>query len=111
MYANGYYVAKNEKEAFCIYDYCMSNMTGEAVEKIAGPIYLRLGKAFLYGKGTKPDAKSALICYQKAQLFLMDMAADGNEMYRKSLDAAIDGEAKAREQLMAALPQTEWPFD
>ena len=111
MYANGYYVAQNEKEAFCIYEHCLNTMTDADAAQIAGPLYLRLGKAFLYGKGTKPDAKCALICYQKAQLFLMDMVANGNEMYRKSLDAAIDGEAKAREQLMAALPQTEWPFD
>lgn len=111
MYANGYYVEKNEKEAFAIYMRCMDTMTDEAAKVVAGPVYLRLGKAFLYGKGTEENAETALICYQKAEVFLYDMVKDGDVMYRKSLNAAIEGQAKAREKLTSALPEKKWTFD
>ena len=43
--------------------------------------------------------------------FLFDMAANGETMYRKSLEAAVAGQAKAREKLMDQLPEDEWEFD
>lgn len=103
MYANGYYVEKNEREAFVIYMRCLDTMTDEAAKVAAGPVYLRLGKAFLYGKGTEANAETALICYQKAELFLYDMVKSGDAMYKKSLNAAVDGQARAREKLASAL--------
>lgn len=103
MYQNGYYVKKNEKEAFNIYERCIETMTEEAAKVVAGPVYLRLGDAFLYGRGTAPNAKTALICYQNAENFLYDMVADGDYMYKKSLQSAIDGQAKAREKLKEIL--------
>ena len=111
MYLNGYYVEKNEKEAFHIYERCMETMTDEAAQYVAGPVYLRLGKAFLYGKGTEMNAGTALICFQKAEVFLYNMVRDGSVMYKKSLLAAIDGQQKAREKLMNDLPAKEWEFD
>ena len=78
-------------------------MTEEAEHKVAGPVYPRLGKMFLYGLGTDKDPKSALICYQKAEAFLYDMVKNGDFMYRKSLQAAVEGQAKAREVLIAEL--------
>ena len=111
MYANGYYVPKNEVEAFHIYERCMETMTEEAAKVVAGPVFLRLGGAFLYGKGTRADAKSALVCYQKAEAFLYDMVRNGDVMYKKSLLSAIEGQKKAREALERDLPQEEWSFD
>lgn len=111
MYANGYYVPKNEKEAFHIYERCMEMMTDEAAKVVAGPVYLRLGNAFLYGKGTEENAETALICYQKAELFLYDMVKGGNVMYKKSLTAAIDGQTKARKILHNNLPANQWQYD
>ena len=111
MYANGYYVEKNEKEAFHIYEHCLEMMTEEAAKIVAGPIYLRLGKCFLNGKGTKPNAETALICYQKAELYLFDMVKNGDVMYKKSLQAAIDGQSKARAKMTELLPQAEWTHD
>lgn len=96
MYQNGYYVKKNEKEAFSIYERCLETMTDEAAKVVAGPVYLRLGKAFLNGIGTETNAEVALICFQKAEIFLYRMVLDGNVMYRDSLDAAVEGQAKAR---------------
>ena len=111
MYLNGYYVSKNEKEAFHIYMRCLETMTDEAAETVAGPVYLRLGKMLLHGIGTDRDLKGALVCYQKAEAFLYDMVKDGNAMYRKSLDAAIAGQEKVRKQMQAELPANQWIFD
>ena len=99
MYMNGYYVEKNPTEAFHIYERCLETMTDEAALIVAGPVFLRLGNAFLYGNGTEENAKNALVCFQKAELFLYDMVARGDWMYKKSLEDAINGQAKARERL------------
>lgn len=99
MYANGYYVEKNEQEAFRIWDYCMAHMTDEAAPFAAGPIYLRLGKAFLNGTGTEQNLDAALVCSQKAEVFLYNMIRNGDKMYRGSMKAAIETQQKARELL------------
>ena len=70
MYQNGYYVEKNEKEAFRIYERCLETMTEEAALIVAGPVFLRLGNAFLNGSGTELNLKNAFVCYQKAENFL-----------------------------------------
>lgn len=108
MYLNGYYVEKNEKEAFAIYMRCLNTMTDEAAPEAAGPVFLRIGNMLLNGLGTEADAKGALICYQKAESFLYDMVKNGDVMYKKSLQAAIDGQTKARAKLSLELPDNDW---
>ena len=108
MYLNGLYVPKNEKEAFCIYVRCMETMTQQAEGRVAGPVLLRLGGLFLDGIGTEEDAKSALVCFQKAESFLYDMVLGGDDMYRRSLAEAIDGQAQARKKLTEQLPEKTW---
>ncbi len=110
MYLNGYYVEKNEKEAYCIFSHCMQNMTDEAAVRVAGPIYLRLGQMYLDGLGTDKDLKSAQACYQRAEFFLYDMVKNGDDMYRRSLEAAIEGQEKVRKALIDELPQKSWEF-
>jgi TPR repeat protein len=100
MYMNGYYVEYNPAEAFPIYERCIEMMTDEAAPTVAGPVFLRLGNAFLYGNGTEENAKSALVCFQKAELFLYDMVASGEWMYNNCLKDAIEGQNKAREILI-----------
>lgn len=111
MYRNGYYVEKNEVEAFHIYSRCLDTMTDEAAQIVAGPVLLRVGSAFLNGIGTEVDLKKALICFQQAEAYLYDMVAGGNVMYKKSLQAAIYGQTEARAKLAEALPDKEWPFE
>lgn len=111
MYLNGYYVEKNPTEAFHIYNRCMETMTDEAAPVAAGPVFLRLGNCFLNGSGVEENAKNALLCYQNAERYLYDMVARGDAMYKKSLQVAIDGQAKAREKLAASLPKQEWKHD
>lgn len=108
MYRNGYYVEKNPVEAFHIYSRCLDTMTDEAAPRVAGPVFLRIGEAFLNGCGTEENARNALVCFQKAETFLYDMVAGGDVMYKKSLQSAIDGQRKAREKLAAALPHDKW---
>lgn len=111
MYQNGYYVEKNPTEAFCIYDRCMVTMTDEAAPHVAGPVLLRIGNCFLYGNGVEESPKSALVCFQQAESYLYDMVARGNVMYKKSLNAAIEGQVKAREKLEKLLPKKEWKHE
>ena len=111
MYMNGYYVQKNEKEAFHIYEHCLQTMTDESAAYVAGPVYLRLGNAFLKGTGTGTNAETALICFQKAEVFLYDMVMDGQIMYKKSMLDAVEGQRKARELLSRTLPKDDWTYD
>ena len=60
------------------------------------------------GTGTEKNVKSALVCFQKAEDFLYDMVKGGNVMYRKSLQSAIEGQAKAREILAGELGDKQW---
>ena len=91
--------------------HCINMMTDEAAKYVAGPVHLRLGKMFLNGIGTEKNYRNALICYQKAEAFLYDMVADGDPKYKKSLQAAISGQAKVRELLLDELPDDQWEHD
>ena len=109
MYRNGYYVKKNEIEAFNIYMHCVDTMTEEEEPFIAGPVFLRLGDMFLHGLGTEQNPLNALVAYQKAELFLYQMVQNDQPMYRKSLEKAIIGQENARKAL--ELPQDTWIVD
>ena len=111
MYLNGLYVPKNEREAFFIFVRCIETMTDEASGRVAGPVYLRLGRMFLEGIGTECNYKNALICFQKAETYLLDMVLDGDVMYRKSLERAIEGQKAVRKKLTEQLPGKNWGFD
>lgn len=109
MYYNGYYVEKNLREAFVIYMRCLDMMTEEAERYVAGPVYLRLGKMFLNGYGVEKNLRSALTCFQKAEHFLYSMVVDDrNLMYKKSLEGAIEGQAKVREEMAKEIPEKDW---
>ena len=77
MYLNGYYVKQNLVEAFHIFIRCIRTMSNEAQQRVAGPVYLRLGRMFLEGLGAKKDLMAALSCYQKAEYYLYDMVQNG----------------------------------
>ena len=103
MYQNGYYVEKNPAAAFRIYERCLETMTDEAADTVAGPVFLRMGNAFLHGNGTAENPQNALVCFQKAELYLYDMVVRGDRMYQKSLQSAIEGQEKARARLLERL--------
>lgn len=111
MYLNGLYVEKNETEAYNIFMHCIDIMSEQAAERVAGPLYLRLGRMFLEGIGIRQDFKKALSCYQEAEGYLYDMVKGGDLMYRRSLEAAIAGQEQARKKLAEKLPADAWRFD
>ena len=111
MYYNGYYVEKNEKEAFLIYNRCLNQMDKNSAQYVAGPVHLRLGNMFLNGIGTEKNAEQAMWHYHAAEYFLYNMVKDGEVMYKKSLRDAIEGQTIAREMIMEDLPSDEWTFD
>lgn len=43
----------------------------------------------------------ALLFYQKAEFFLIDMVKRGEDMYKKSLLAAISGQQQARTHILS----------
>ena len=57
------------------------------------------------------NLRNAMVCYQKAEVFLCDMVLAGDVMYRKSLEAAVSGQDAVRKELEAAMPETQWAFD
>ena len=105
MYLNGYYVPKNEKEAFRIYCRCLATMNDEIAQYVGGPVFLRLAKMNMYGLGTERNFKVALVFYQKAESFLYDMVKEGKVMYKDSLRESIEGQMLARTLLFAELPR------
>ena len=111
MYLNGYYVAKNEKEAFLIYQRCLSSMDKESAKYVGGPVHLRLGNMFLNGAGVERNPEQAMWHYHAAEFFLYNMVKDRDFMYKKSLREAIEGQARAREIMAGMLPENEWTFD
>lgn len=103
MYQNGYYLPRNETKAYYMYLRCLSMIDEDTPADTAGPLYLRLGKVFLYGIGAEQDCKFALECYQKAEAYLYDVLKSGDDTYRNSWQEAIEGQMKARESLVAEL--------
>ena len=96
MYMDGLFVEKNEDKAFRIYVRCLETMTEEEEDVVAGPVHLRLGKAYLRGTGTTENAFKALIHLQKAEGYLFLMVAAGFERYRKSYKEAVALQDEAR---------------
>ena len=111
MYLNGFYVKKNEREAYAVYNRCLELVDSETRDVVSGPVHLRLGNLYLNGIGTEKDPQQALLHYSLAEILLLRMVQDGDYMYKKSLRDAIDGQAKARAILMEQLPGGEWTFD
>ena len=74
-------------------------MDDDSAETAADPVFLRLGDCFLCGIGAEKDARQALECYQAAERYLFDMVAAGENLYRGSLQKAMEGQAAARQVL------------
>lgn len=88
MYLNGYYVEQNETEAFRIYEHCMELLDDSSAEYAAGPVFLRLGNAFLHGCGTErnPKAEQAM-----EFAFLQQLADEESQENIDSDDDLDDG--------------------
>ena len=94
----GRYLPQNGKRALELYWKALNGAENTG-ERVYGPVCLRIGDCFLHGIGTDIDARQALEYYQKAEQALYDMVADGDDLYRGSLQKAVEGQEKARQIL------------
>ena len=86
-------------------------MDDDSSKIVSGPVHLRLGDMYLDGIGTEVDPERALINYNIAEISLFKMVKNGDYMYKKSLQSAIEGQQRARKILSGQLPDDEWTFD
>ncbi len=94
MYLNGYYVEKNEKYAFMLYnranDLCETQPG--AAEQVLADVQFRLGKCSLRGIGTEKDPKTANLLLSLALVGFYD---------RCSIDPFVHGLIKSTKRLLA----------
>ena len=103
MYRYGNYLPQRDEAAFAFYQRSLACLDDQNAGMAAGPLLLRLGDCYLSGIGIVPDAAQALECYQTAERYLFGMIAAGENLYRGSLQKAIDGQEAARQVLREIL--------
>lgn len=102
MYANGFYVEKDECEAHLYYGtakYIISE-DDDITPDVTGKVLLKLGDCCLNGTGTEQDPAEALRWYQQAELKCVtrkDIKAGSN---LEEIHLAIKGQQLARRRLM-----------
>ena len=108
MYRNGYYVRKNEKEAFNIYDRCARTMTDEAAAVCGADVYMRLADCFADGIGIEKNLKFAMALYQRAEQMFYDRLEKGDYMIKGNYKRSIEKQNEIRDELSRALPDYGW---
>lgn len=108
MYKNGYYVKKDEKEAFYIYHHCYNQMTDECTRFIGADICLRMGNVYFYGIGTSKNLELALKYYQEAEQYFYIKIKDGDYFARNGLKSVIEKQNEIRKEIAAELPDFLW---
>jgi len=108
MYRNGYYVEKDEREAFYIYSHCYEQMSGVYSEPISADICKRMGDVYYYGIGTQKNPESAIKFYQEAEQHYYRKINDGDYFARKGLEEVIEKQNEIRNILLKELPSFEW---
>lgn len=108
MYRKGYYVEKNETEAFRIYDHCMQTMTEEALPLVGADVMMRMGDCYFSGIGTDVDYKTARTYYQRAEQLFFERLEEGDFMIRNCYNHVVARQNDIRRELEAALPSFEW---
>lgn len=108
MYRNGYYVKKNEKEAYQIYKRCEETMTDSAVGFVGADVMMRLGDCYFGGIGTDVDYKSALKYYQEAERMFYERLEEGDYLIRGCYNHVISRQAETRDKLKELLPSFDW---
>ncbi len=104
MYKNGYFVEKDEQEAFSIYKHCLEGLNDDNVKDGGADIFIRLGDCHFTGMGTEQDFPLALRCYQQAETLYYPRIQNGDFLYRKQWERAIEMQAKVRAEILKDLP-------
>ena len=108
MYKNGYYVEKDEKEAFYIYTHCYEQMTEVCAELIGADICMRMGNVYFYGIGTEKNYETALKYYQEAEQHYYRKIRNGDFFAKKGLEGVIEKQNEIRKILLDELPDFNW---
>ena len=108
MYRNGYYVERNEKEAFYIYRRCADTMTDAGVPLVGADVMMRLGDCYYEGIGTEIDYKMALKYYQLSEQMFFDRLEEGDFLIKSCYEKVIRRQAEVRQKLELELPAFDW---
>lgn len=108
MYRNGYYVNRNEDEAFRIYHRCYETLTDELLYFAGADVMMRMADCYFYGIGTNIDDRNALYFYQQAERFYLDQLENGDYFVKDLFEKAIKRQADVREKIIKKLPTFEW---
>lgn len=108
MYRNGYYVKKNELEAYRIYRHCLDIMTDEAMSLVGADVMMRLADCYFEGIGTEVEYEFALDYYQKAERLFYKRLQEGDFLIKGNYKKVIDRQEEARQKMKEELPSYEW---
>lgn len=108
MYRNGYYVNKNEKEAFIIYCRCLRTMTEIDKLYVGADVMMRIADCYFEGSGTKVDYGEALKYYQKAEDLFYKRLQDGDFLIRGCYEKVIACQNEVRQKMKEKLPDYKW---
>ena len=108
MYRNGYYVERNEDEAFRIYSHCYEELANESFYFAGAEVMVRMADCHYRGIGTNIDYKKALFFYQQTEFFSLDRLENGDYFVKEIYEKSIRRQADVREKLIKRLPTFEW---
>lgn len=93
MYKNGYYVKKDETEAYRIYDCCVKIVNDgedDVVSDFNADVYVRYADCYLNGIGTNRDVIHALYWAQRAEHEFRIREHNYNPFAREGIEWAMD---------------------
>lgn len=98
MYKNGYYVTKDETEAFRIYEHCMEivNREKEEAKEYDADVYVRYADCLLNGRGCSQEVLGALYFAQRAEYEFRFRESEGIDFARQGIEWAVDIISKCR---------------
>lgn len=108
MYKNGYYVEKDENEAYCIYNHCLEGLDEENTPIVGADVHIRIADCFFNGIGVTKNAAVALEHYQIAECLYWSRLQEGDFLIKKQYERSVEMQAKAREKMKNDLPKFAW---
>ena len=111
MYRKGYYVEKDESEAYYIYEHCRQMMTEEQENSFGADIYIRLADCNFNGVGTERDLLLALKYYQTAEVLYFNRIANGDFLYKNQYERSIKMQQVVRNEMSKDIPRYSFSGD
>ncbi|MBR7094806.1 MAG: sel1 repeat family protein [Clostridia bacterium] len=108
MYKNGYYVEKDEQEAFCIYSHCLEGLDDSNTTILGADVHIRMADCYFYATGTEQDLAAALRHYQAAERLYWVRLGEGDFLIRKQFERSIAMQDTVRTEMRKSLPGFGW---